>query len=167
MKLNWQKWLQICSNLAILIGIVLVVVEMQQAQLIARAELTSGNLDARLDFALTLVGDSPELALSRACLEPDQLTEEDRLQLRRIMRARILISGRQRYIAELTDFGAQWEGSARQGFSQLFSVQYLRELYINDPSQVPQMFHNAADEALEYYVENTDCGSAIRVMSAL
>jgi hypothetical protein len=167
MKNDWKDWLQIFSNIAILIGIILVILEMQQAEILARADLAGASMDNRLEFTLTLVGDNPEGVLSKACLQPEELTEEDKLQLRRIMRARILIAGRVRGIERLASFGGDVETNARQGFGQLFSVPYLRELYLSDRTQVPEGFRASADEAIALYSAEADCSKGFQLMNTL
>jgi hypothetical protein len=72
--MKFSELLSVVSNIAILGGIVLVVVELQKDQTIVRAQLASEGFNASIEINKQFIGDSPELVLAKACLHHENLT---------------------------------------------------------------------------------------------
>jgi hypothetical protein len=79
-----SNWFQIISNVAIIVGLGLVIYELNQSKQIAHV----GNMDEMFSRItnrhLALVGEDPRTTLARAALRPSDLTEEDAVALEEI-----------------------------------------------------------------------------------
>lgn len=148
MKFDWKEWLQILSNLALLVGIGLVIFEMQQNQTLVRAQLASDGISDRMELATSLIGETPNEVLAKACFSPGELTEEDKLELRRIMRAHILIAIRSRILEGIGNFGGDYESTFRSTYRQLSTIEYFRELYAENPQMIGLNNLNGAEEEM-------------------
>jgi hypothetical protein len=138
MKMRFSELLSVASNLAILGGIVLVAVELQQAQTLVRAELASEAFSAAIEVNNHLIGDSPELVLAKACLHHEDLTPEDKLILKRIFGSIMLVPQRGKIIADIADLGNDWRSDYQGNFTRLFSIQFAREFYEENPNILPE-----------------------------
>ena len=72
-----SDWIQLLSSLAILAGIILVIVDLRQAEQLARAQLTSDYVETMNGVHGSVLGENLASALSKACLNPEELTLEE------------------------------------------------------------------------------------------
>ena len=160
MNLEWKHWLQVISNVAILIGVILVVWELRQTQAISRAQLASDGIIAQMELSHTLMGENPGLVLSKACLEPDNLTSEEKTILAATFRSRLLLGARSRSTERIGNFGIDDEQAIRTAFVSVFNYQYFRDQYSIQRESIPAFYAGIADEVLEES-EPQDCTSGI------
>ena len=71
------NWIQVITGIAILLGLALVVWELQQARTLARVQLYSDSINAKTEFTAALLGEEPMSVMGKACLDPEGLTLED------------------------------------------------------------------------------------------
>ena len=117
MKMKFSELLSVASNLAILGGIILVGVELQQNQTLVRAQLASEAFAAGIEVNNQLLGQSPELVLAKACLHHEELTPEDKLILKRIINLKITVAERGKVIADIANLGNDWRGDFQRTFT--------------------------------------------------
>ena len=129
MKIDWKEWLQISSNIAILIGILLVYLEIQQNQTLTRAQLASEGLVMRADKANNLMGESPNIVLEKACLQPNDLTTGDKIVLSQIFQSRMAEAMRSKRIEDESNIGLSYEGGFRYAFRSIFNYEYGRDWF--------------------------------------
>lgn len=72
-----RDWLQIFSNVAILAGLVVVIYEINQSRDLAYGQILATSYATINERFVAQMGDSPQLALQKAVLNPDSLTPED------------------------------------------------------------------------------------------
>ena len=97
-----RDWIQITSSVAIVIGLVVVIYELNQNFLNARAQLTHDdyvNIHAHL---YTLMGENPALAIAKARKSPHELTEEDRIVVDAHLFSQYLFFESYEYISQTT-----------------------------------------------------------------
>jgi hypothetical protein len=148
MKKRFSELLSVASNLAILGGIVLVAVELQQNQTLVRTELASEAFAAGIEINNQLIGNSPELVLAKACLHHEELTPEDILILKRIINLKITVAQRSKIIADIANLGNDWRGDFQSTFTELFSIQFSREYYEETRNIIPDYMKAIADPVL-------------------
>ncbi|MDG1904620.1 MAG: hypothetical protein P8I38_03245 [Arenicella sp.] len=148
MKMRFNELLSVASNLAILGGIVLVAVELQQNQTLVRAELASEAFSAGIGINTQLIGNSPELVLAKACLHHEELTPEDILILKRITFLKITSAERGKVIADIANLGNDWRGDFQRAFTEIFSIQFSREYYEEIRNTLPEYMKSIADPVL-------------------
>jgi hypothetical protein len=71
------NWVQIITGIAVVIGLILLIWELQQSRDVASAQLTSDAMDQILQIDLSEAGENPNVALTKACEDPNSLTNED------------------------------------------------------------------------------------------
>ena len=148
MKKNRVEWLSIASNLAVLAGIFLVVIEMRQNQTLVRAELASEAYAIRIDTNNKLIGETPEVVLAKACLHHEDLTPEDRLILKRIVGSKLMLPLRGSIIDGIADLGVDWRPTLQVAFREIFSIQFGREYYAANPELFSEEFRAIGDAIL-------------------
>jgi hypothetical protein len=148
MKKRFSELLSVASNLAILGGIVLVAVELQQNQTLVRAELASEAFAAGIEINNQLIGNSPELVLAKACLHHEELTPEDILILKRIINLKISVAVRGKIISDIANLGNDWRGDLQRAFTEISSIQFSREYYEEIRNILPEYMKAIADPVL-------------------
>jgi hypothetical protein len=78
---RFQNWFQIISNIAIIIGLGLVIYELNQSKQFVRAQLANEHMSRMTDRNLASMGDDPREALAKAALRPSALNEVDAVTL--------------------------------------------------------------------------------------
>ena len=63
--------------MVVVLGLILVIWELQQSRDVAIAQLTSDAFDQTLQMDLSEKGENPSVALTKACEDPNSLTNED------------------------------------------------------------------------------------------
>ena len=126
---NWKELLQISSNIAILIGVILVVWELQQAQTLTRVQLRADTATIQADLSNTLMGESPQQILAKACLKPTELTSEEKMVLSQIFQNRFNAAQLNRSIERNANFGINYENNFEQVFMAMFNYEYGREYF--------------------------------------
>jgi hypothetical protein len=72
-----QSWLQIASNVGLLVGLVLVAVQIKQASDLTRYTLMVSSYQQETDHFDALMGENPAAVVARAKIEPEALTPAD------------------------------------------------------------------------------------------
>lgn len=72
-----SNWIQALTAVAVLIGLALVVWELQQTRDLARAQLISDNHANLFAQHTSLMGENPAAIINKACVQPEKLTGED------------------------------------------------------------------------------------------
>jgi hypothetical protein len=78
---RFSNWFQIISNVAIIVGLGLVVYELNQSKQFIHAQLSNEQMTRISDRQLTMMGEDPRDALARAALDPSNLDEKDAVTL--------------------------------------------------------------------------------------
>jgi hypothetical protein len=78
---RFSNWFQIISNVAIIVGLGLVIYELNQSKQFIHAQLGNEQMTRLSDRQLTMMGEDPRDALARAALDPSNLDEKDAVTL--------------------------------------------------------------------------------------
>ncbi len=74
---RFQHWFQLMTNIAILIGLGLVVYELNQGKQLASAQFVIDDMARETSIQLAMMGEDPREALAKAALHPADLNERD------------------------------------------------------------------------------------------
>jgi hypothetical protein len=74
---NVDRWVQITTAVSILIGLGLVIWELQQVKTLARAQLTSDSIAIYNDIRTAVLGEQASHVIAKACLNPESLTPSE------------------------------------------------------------------------------------------
>ncbi len=76
-----RDWVQLLTNIAVVIGLLLLIYELNQSRELTRAQMVDGAYDAAIFRNLALIGESPEGAIARSLFHPEDVTEADAIVL--------------------------------------------------------------------------------------
>lgn len=76
-----RDWLQIVTNIGVVVGLLLLIYELNQSRDLTRAQVVDSVYDAVVTRNLALVGEHPEDAIARSVFRPGELTESDAIVL--------------------------------------------------------------------------------------
>jgi len=91
---RFASWIQIVGNFGLLAGLVLVGVQIQQNTTAVKAQMLSDQMAASIALRLTIAGENPAVAMSKAIDAPDELTTEELVVLQNIQLANYLYRAR-------------------------------------------------------------------------
>jgi hypothetical protein len=74
---RFNNWFQIVSNIAIIVGLGLVVYELNQSKTLAHVQFVNDDFARLTDLQMALIGEDPREAFAKASLNPNELTEQD------------------------------------------------------------------------------------------
>jgi hypothetical protein len=74
---RFNNWFQIVSNIAIIVGLGLVIYALNQSKQIAYVQMVDDTFSRMTSRNLTMMGEDPRDALAKAALRPADLTEKD------------------------------------------------------------------------------------------
>lgn len=75
-KPSLEFWFQAVSNVAIVVGLIIVIVEINQSKQLAYAQLLTDGTISGLDRNVSLMGEDPRTTLAKAAFCPEELTED-------------------------------------------------------------------------------------------
>jgi len=78
---RFSNWFQIISNVAIIVGLALIVYELDQSKKVANGQMIDASASRWNDQYLAMMGEDPRGALARAALHPGDLEEKDAVTL--------------------------------------------------------------------------------------
>jgi len=115
-----SHWIQIVSGVVLIVGVVLVVIQLQQNERLAQAQLASEWFTQRAAQAGTAAGEKPMHAFAKLCNPDALLSEEDALVLHALFLQRLYMGTYARVVSPLVGLsdGATWQqfAQANTGF---------------------------------------------------
>ena len=119
------NWVQAFSGIALVIGIVLVTVELQQTKALTRAQLKHDSVALGIQREIAAMGENPLESLARSCTDPDSLSPYDLLVLDRYYQTGVLHVMRELQVEQTGGFdGERWKYIARSMFRQIFMTSH-------------------------------------------
>ncbi len=110
-----RDWLQITTNIAVVIGLVLLIFELNQSRNLTRAQIVDATYDAVVSRNLALIGEKPEEAFAKSVFAPDELTQSEAVVLSQFYTA-LLVS----WLRNKDERGIGYFG---QGFESVISTE--------------------------------------------
>jgi hypothetical protein len=74
---RFSNWFQIISNVAIIVGLALIVYELNQSKQLAHAQFAQEDFQGLVSTQIATMGEDPREALAKAALHPADLNERD------------------------------------------------------------------------------------------
>lgn len=115
---------QIATSLAILVGLGLVVYELNQTKTLVMTQLTSDGFITGIQQEIAVIGENPSQAIAKACMNPSELTPDELILLDRLYQARIAQIQRAKALQEMAEFGLTWETLAEDSLPYIFNNEY-------------------------------------------
>lgn len=116
------NWVQIITGIAVVLGLVAVIWELQQSRSAAIAQLKSDGWSTSAQADMAVAGENPKAVLAKACDDPRSLSNEDLWALQGYYFAQTNIIRRTFDIYQRTGlYGDEdWTDAARGRFDQVF-----------------------------------------------
>lgn len=108
---NVSNWLQAATFASVIIGLGLVVFELQQTKDLVRVQVAQETMSSLSQDIAAQYGDHAPQALARACFQPSQMTEEDMLVMHRIWENRMINAYRIKSHNRIAGFDNDWRTS--------------------------------------------------------
>jgi hypothetical protein len=99
-----RDWLQIASNVAIVIGLIVVVFELNQSHQHVRAHLVMQDYTNLLSLQSDLMGENPALAIAKSRTSPGELTDAERIVVDAYLNHQYVRVGSASYMEQLGIF---------------------------------------------------------------
>ncbi len=126
MKAKLVDWIQIITGFAIVLGLILVIWELNQGRQIAVAQQVESGFDHFANQLLTQMGEDPAGSIAKACDEPDSLTTRDMIVLSAYHTAIVNRVRRGLVISKHSEIvGERWSDWTAN-FGVIFSTEYGR-----------------------------------------
>jgi len=133
------SWVQVITGIALLLGLALVMLELRQAKSLTLAELVSQGYGEALEDNRAVMGEQTALALSTACFEPDQLSQEQFVIVNAYFANQVLQASRWRVLDNIADFGVPWREIAQQQLTSVLAIPLGRQWFANAALVDPEM----------------------------
>jgi hypothetical protein len=143
-----RDWLQISSNAAIIIGLIVIVYELNQNHHHVRAQLVMDDYSHLLAEISTLMGENPATAIAKARQDPSRMTPEDRIVVNAYLESKYIRNGATMYFAEDLEVFTFWEEIARYEFQEEFRFPYPRQWW-REHTQAHRDWHEPLDRLLD------------------
>lgn len=127
---NLASWIQILTGIALLVGIVLVVWELQQSRDLVRAQLVADGFLSHQDNQRVFLGESFASTYAKACFDPENLTDAEMVQMWAYTDSLLTFVTRAQSYGAVGDSRWDWERLARGQIRRWLSTKVGRAEYV-------------------------------------
>ena len=129
-------WIQSFTGIAVIVGLGLVVWELQQVRTLTRAQLTSDYFSVTTSVYLTIAGENPSSAMAKACSDPEKLSMGEILVLNRYFASHMSILSRMQLLTDRDELYEKgyWQELAPVHFAPILRTAYGRVWFMEQLS---------------------------------
>ena len=135
------------ASLAILIGIGLVIFELQQARELARLQMIQETIATAQNEFMARYGDDIGSSMAKACVRTGELTDKDVYVLDALFSYQLHFIGRQKNKGELGPYNIDWKGEAQRRVGFVLGFPHGREWI--------KLYSSRDSEIMRFLKENT------------
>ena len=117
---------QLITSIAVVIGLGLIVWELQLNQRLVRTQLSSEHFSEQMANWRARLGDNPAQVIAKGYSNPEELTDEEMINIQADTELLYQMVIRMRMINELGGFGIPWEAYAREQFRHILGTPFGR-----------------------------------------
>jgi len=139
LKLSPGVWGQIAMNLAVVIGIIALIVELNQTRELASVEIADSAYNSAITRNLTLLGEAPHDAIAKAIFFPDDITPTDAVILDRYYTVLLLSWRALKDERSVGYFGDDWKAVVAEDAFNLNSVAGRKWWVVSRPYHDPEI----------------------------
>jgi len=121
-----RDWLQITSNLAIIVGLGIVIYELNQTQMHVRSQLLMDDFVSRQTLENIIMGDNAAAAIAKARSNPEQLTAEEKIVVEAHLTSVFIRLESYEYIEDVGVFDDTWKLEIPLEAKEVFDYPYAR-----------------------------------------
>ena len=145
-----RDWIQIISSIAIVVGLVIVVFELNQNSIHQRAQLTHDDYVNLHTHMYTLMGENPAAVIAKARTSPQELSEEERIVVDAHLFSQYLFLESYEYIEQMGVFADDWKDVVPVVIKKYFDYPYARSWWQREStagrkwtSELQELFNEA------------------------
>ena len=143
-----SNWIQITTGIALVAGLALVVWELQQAEKVARAQLSSDSFAQGAQVQTSLIGEEAGEAMAKACTDPESLTDGELMVLFSVYRSQLNLNRRLYIVEERSGlYEGDWRRYAPGAFANIFDTSVGRAWW-KHVAIVDQQYRKVGDDIL-------------------
>jgi len=161
-KLSVSDWIQITTGLTVLVGVALVIWELNQTRDLVYTQITQDTMSDYSQDNVARYGEGASSALYRACLEPENLQPQDFFVLDAYFRNQISRIMRLKMPGDIAGYDSNWRNSGLYIMNTVLQFPmgkaWLANFRTVDP-EIQQFIETHLDT-----FEPTDCGSIIETL---
>ncbi len=146
---KFANWVQITATIGVIIGVALVVIELRQAKTIARAEITAQFFAESAQNARVQMGENPAIVLSKACLHPKEVTDEELFVLEGYFYSRWALADRSYRVELAAEFGLPWQKIVRRTLQPIVRLEHGRKWLAQQASFFNPFFLELVSELIK------------------
>ncbi len=120
-KLSVESWVQMATGIAVIIGIGLVVYELEQTRQIAFTEMAQEAMSEITVRETTIAGENAAETLAKACFTPSELNEADKFVLDAVFSSQINFALRIKLLEDTGGINTIWRLNLRQAVDYITS----------------------------------------------
>lgn len=120
-KLRIEVWVQMATGIAVIIGIALLIYELQLVRQIAFTEMAQ---EAMTEISLretTIFGENAATTLAKACLSPQELSDTDKVVLDSVFSTQLQFAIRIKLLEDTGDNATPWRRNTQQAVDYITS----------------------------------------------
>ncbi len=125
------NWIQVLTGIALLVGLVLVIFELQQTRDLVRAQLTSDGFRSLSENQRAFLGESFAETYAKACFSPDSLSDAELIQMHAYHEDQITMAARARIHTDVASHSQTWRQTARGRIRDWLSTKVGRAAYMS------------------------------------
>ena len=119
--LNTENLVQIITAIAVVIGLGLVVWELQQAKSLAFTQIVHGDMDGANQMLTSIYGEDLSRVLATACFKPTELDQPSGFVLDAYFDYQLMLIQRIRVQVNIAGFDSPWQIHAQRGIKEIIS----------------------------------------------
>ena len=143
------NWIQIITGVAVVVGLALVMWELQQSQEIARAQLAADGWAEPMALSRAQLSEDFAVTRSKACLHPSDLTDAELLEMALYHETLLYLLQRRRGYEHIGDYGQSWDFAAEATIQVLLSTKSGRAYYAGRKNTLPTYIREVAEQLLK------------------
>ena len=120
------NWVQTTATIGVIIGVALVVIELRQAKAMSRANTTAQFFAENAQNSRAQMGENPAPTLSKACLRPDEITDEELFVLQGYFSTHWALADRSYRLEMVAEFGSPWQEIVRKVLQPIVRFEHGR-----------------------------------------
>ena len=143
-----NSWVPMATNAAVVIGLILVIYELNQSHTQARAQMNMDGYASIINHEIALMGESPAAVISKARLSPEGLTDEEKIIVNAHLTARFEELSSLSYLAQIGVFNESWKDNVPFLANTEFDYAYARQ-WLSGYKQVGRVWDAEIFQLLE------------------
>ena len=147
-------WIQIITGVAVLAGIVLVILELQQSHTLSRAESTVQTYSDFMGNQQSVLSENFSQTYAKACTNPLDLTDAELREMRAYADMQLITITRMRRLQEIAAYDYDWRvsatGSINRWIATPVGIAQFHELKDRLHPELVQIVESRIDESPDY-----------------